>query len=718
MDAPTRQKVDTEVHLQKDLESRVPMRDRIAEALRGIPVETRWADQVGAEERGRGGPPMARDRASDWGPRRDEEGAIRHREVLGGRTAEDVGGAHRWGVREAETAWASGDVTGRNADLTGRVWRDMGPTRWNGQKRRDTPGKKVLGGDFGGNWRHESGGGNQGAWRSDRDSGINRGSDWGSSHWKDERDDRWGNPPQNRPPGSRPEEQPARVPPLPGAGPASSSGPSAGTRPPNPTPRSGCVYCNDENHIKRECPHLTEALRLGVVKLNENKWVVWADDGEPVLFYPSMKVNVDKRIALQEEKLKRRPETSGTAGTSGVQMAEPAPTQGISIREPQVSSIKFVETFLEEVEADQCLRVRTQARASSSEEKGPALEKSGTDGDQPMTDAKIEEKKEAEGKGEGEPTSPRKRGPKKVEMKCTLDEIDTVVSLRRTLMQPMQCTLLKYLVASKNARDELLSITKKVRISMGQGSTASGNVVAKEGAQSETTQSSSITMETLSANCFSKEEITRFYVLGSGQLKVAVNGRDMRAFVDNGYESNVCRSSIARELGLEIDKEIAMSMVVADNKLQSAEGVCHKPVIEVAGVEAIVPIFSVKECSSELILGRTWLSAVHATTVDLPDGSQTLSIQPPDGVRVVLRTVDAQDERNRTNIPKKGGGRSRMCQVRLDETPFSGKMFLEDKIEVEEIGDRIVINGVGYGKESEEEEFEGCVKLSFWGESL
>ncbi|GBG80999.1 hypothetical protein CBR_g31555 [Chara braunii] len=266
----------------------------------------------------------------------------------------------------------------------------------------------------------------------------------------------------------------------------------------------------------------------------------------------------------------------------------------------------------------------------------------------------------------------------------------------------------EYLATNKSVREELLTITRKVRVQLAVAST-----MQVEGPAKEEVQATRITMEELSANFFSGEEAKKFYVLGSGQLQAVVSGKKMRALVDNGSESTVCRDSIARELGLEIDRGVSMSMVVADNKLQPAEGVCHSPVIEVAGVEATVPIFSVKECSSELILGRTWLSAVHATTLDLPDESQTLSIQSPDGIIVVLKTVDAQDERNRTSLTRRKGAQSRVCRVRLEEVPLTDRGPKEDQMEIEDVGDRIVINDMGYEKEDEEEEFGGCVNLSF-----
>ncbi|GBG91718.1 hypothetical protein CBR_g53532 [Chara braunii] len=623
------QRAGAEVRVHRDVGPRVPVNEGVTEDARGVPVESRWADLMDAEARMGEAQGFSRDRQGYRALTGEEEECQDRRDLREGRSAEAGGRPQRWVERIPEV------VTG---------------------------------------------------WRNDREIGGNRGSDWGISHWKDARDGRWGDTPQARTSGPRPE---VRAPPPPAPPAPTAATTQGGSRLNNPQARSGCVYCNEEKHIKRDCPYLTEALRLGVVKLNEHKWVVWGDTGEAVSFYPSMKVNVDKRMAFQEARLGKKPAIGSSSNTVHIQMTESP--GGVSIREPQVSSIKFIETNPEEERP--CLGVRTQVGTETSESQGSVTEgtevRSG-DNDQPMADAKaVEEKKEEP----TSPKSPKKRGPKKFQLKCTLNEIDTVAPLRRTLMQPMQCTLLEYLAASKSAREELLSITRKVRVPLARGPT-----VPVEGPAKEEVQASRITIEELPANFFSGEEAKKFYVVGSSQLQAVVSGKKMRALVDNGSESTVCRDSIVRELGLEIDRGVSMSMVVADNKLQPVEGVCHSPVIEVAGVEATVPIFSVKECSSELILGRTWLSAVHATTVDLSDGSRTLSIQSPDGIRVVLKTVDAQDERNQTRIARRKGSLSRVCRVRLEEVPLTDRGPKGDQLEVVDVGDKIVINAGGVKK--------------------
>ncbi|GBG65638.1 hypothetical protein CBR_g51938 [Chara braunii] len=84
------------------------------------------------------------------------------------------------------------------------------------------------------------------------------------------------------------------------------------------------------------------------------------------------------------------------------------------------------------------------------------------------TDYVMAEKDRQRIDGEEVILSPRKRGVKKILMKSSLDEIDTVEPLRRALRQPMQCSILEYLAASKPARNELQMITWKTHIPLSE----------------------------------------------------------------------------------------------------------------------------------------------------------------------------------------------------------------------------------------------------------
>ncbi|GBG85833.1 hypothetical protein CBR_g40643 [Chara braunii] len=187
------------------------------------------------------------------------------------------------------------------------------------------------------------------------------------------------------------------------------------------TPRNSCVYCRGDDHIKRDCPDLKRAIDEGLVMLDDCKYVEWADDLGDVSMFPSMKENVEAR-RVRSSKGK-----------------EPVRSQSIKI------------TFEGDM-ATTPIRVATTKSARGSTSKK-------TD-----TDYVMAEKDGQRIDGEEVILSPRKRGVKKFLMKSLLDEIDTVEPLRRALRQPMQCSILEYLAASKPARDELQMITRKTRI--------------------------------------------------------------------------------------------------------------------------------------------------------------------------------------------------------------------------------------------------------------
>uniref|UniRef100_A0A388KP34 Core Histone H2A/H2B/H3 domain-containing protein n=1 Tax=Chara braunii TaxID=69332 RepID=A0A388KP34_CHABU len=172
------------------------------------------------------------------------------------------------------------------------------------------------------------------------------------------------------------------------------------------TPRNSC---RGEDHIKRDCPDLKRAIEEGLVVLDDRKYVKWADDQGDVSMFPSMKENVEARRIKTGKGM------------------EPVRSQSIKI-------------ILEGDIAITPIRVAATKSARGSTSKK-------TDTDYVMT--------EMDGQrvdGEEVILSPRKRGVKKFLMKSSLDEIDTVEPLRRALRQPMQCSILEYLAASKPTR--------------------------------------------------------------------------------------------------------------------------------------------------------------------------------------------------------------------------------------------------------------------------
>ncbi|GBG92476.1 hypothetical protein CBR_g55627 [Chara braunii] len=308
--------------------------------------------------------------------------------------------------------------------------------------------------------------------------------------------------------------------------------------------------------------------------------------------------------------------------------------------------------------------------------------------------------------------SPRKRGVKKFLMKSSLDEIDTVEPLRRALRQPMQCSILAYLAASKPARDELQMITWKTRIPLseeGQGAPkAEASTVAVTGVTARADRMATVLLDGMEG-----VPPDKFYILGSGAVETIINdGAVLDAVIDNGSKAVIIDEDLAVQVGLGLDRSYLFEIETADGRKQQITGVCHKAAIEVQGVRVTLPVFAVKNCSSDLLLGRTWLSHVHAVTIERPDGSQTLSIKKPDGTRVMIETVEPRDPRNRAALAVGARPSDQIKSlpissraVRFREKKY-GPLLTEEEgqvVEVEDLGSRLIVDGNSYPKEKDEE---------------
>ncbi|GBG70441.1 hypothetical protein CBR_g6569 [Chara braunii] len=444
------------------------------------------------------------------------------------------------------------------------------------------------------------------------------------------------------------------------------------------TPRNSCVYCRGEHHIKRDCPDLKRAIDEGLVVLDDHKYVKWADDLGDVSMFPSMKENVEAR----------RIKTS-----KGM---EPVRSQSIKI------------TFEGDIATTPIRVAATKSARGSTSKK--------TD-----TDYEMAEKDGQRVDGEEVILSPRKRGVKKFLMKSSLDEIDTVEPVRRALRQPMQCSILEYLAASKPTRDELQMITRKTRIPLseeGQGAPkAEAFTVAVTGGTARADRMATVLLDGMEG-----VPPDKFYILGSGAVDTIINdGAILDAVIDNGSEAVIIDEDLAVQVGLGLDRSYLFEIETADGRKQQITGVCHKAAIEVQGVRVTLPVFAVKNCSSDLLLGGTWLSHVHAVTIERPDGSQTLSIRKPNGTRVMIETVEPRDPRNRVTLAVGAGPSDKIKSlpisgraVRFREKRY-GPLLTEEEgriVEVEDLGSRLIVDGNSYPKEKDEE-FSGVVSVSF-----
>ncbi|GBG92574.1 hypothetical protein CBR_g56047 [Chara braunii] len=444
------------------------------------------------------------------------------------------------------------------------------------------------------------------------------------------------------------------------------------------TPRNFCVYCRGDDHIKRDCPDLKRAIDEGLVVLDDRKYVKWADDLEDVSMFPSMKENVEARRVK--------------------------PSKGKESVRSQSIKITFEGDM-----ATTPIRVAATKSARGSTSKK-------TD-----TDYVMAEKDGQRIDGEEVILSPRKRGVKTFLMKSSLDEIDTVEPLRRALRQPMQCSILEYLAASKPTRDELQIITRKTLIPLSeeaQGAPkAEAPTVAVTGVIARADRMVTVLLDGMEGVSPDKS-----YILGSGAVETIINdGAVLDAVIDNGSEAVIIDEDLEVQVGLGLDRSYVFEIETADGRKQQITGVCHEAAIEVQGVRVTLPVFAVKNCSSDPLLGRTCLSHVHAVTIERPDGSQTLSIKKPDGTRVMIETVQPRDPRNRAALAV--GARP---SDQIKSLPISGRAvrFREKKyepllteeegriVEMKDLGSRLIEDGNSYPKETDEE-FGGVVSVSF-----
>ncbi|GBG65796.1 hypothetical protein CBR_g53766 [Chara braunii] len=276
--------------------------------------------------------------------------------------------------------------------------------------------------------------------------------------------------------------------------------------------------------------------------------------------------------------------------------------------------------------------------------------------------------------------SPRKRGVKKFLMKSSLDETDT-----KTLIP-----LSEEGQAAPKAEASTIAVT---------GVTARADRMA-----------------TVLLDGMEGVSPDKFYILGSGAVETIRNdGAVLHAVIDNDTEAVIIDEDLGVQVGLGLDRSYLFEIETADGRKQQITGVCHKAAIEVQGVRVTLPVFAVKNCSSDLLLGRTWLS--H----ERPDGNQTLSIKKPDGTRVMIETVEPRDPRNRAALAVGARPSDQIKSlpissraVRFREKKY-GPLLTEEQgriVEVEDLGSLLIVDGDSYPKEKDEE-FGSVVSVSF-----
>ncbi|GBG66572.1 hypothetical protein CBR_g64844 [Chara braunii] len=98
----------------------------------------------------------------------------------------------------------------------------------------------------------------------------------------------------------------------------------------------------------------------------------------------------------------------------------------------------------------------------------------------------------------------------------------------------------------------------------------------------------------------------KFYILGSAMVEVIHDDEEtLEGVINNGSEDVIIDEGLAVRPGLDLDRSYRFEIETAAGKKQKVTGVCHKAAIEVDGLRIEMPVFAVKGCNSELLLGRT-----------------------------------------------------------------------------------------------------------------
>ena len=109
---------------------------------------------------------------------------------------------------------------------------------------------------------------------------------------------------------------------------------------------------------------------------------------------------------------------------------------------------------------------------------------------------------------------------------------------------------------------------------------------------------------------------------------------------------------VFEQLDLSIDTEIRwrINAYNSDSELEASGsiGVCHDVPINLGEIEIKQYIFVVEHSNADLILGRPWERAVHASYINEDDGSYIVRIKSQDGLREIqFCAIKTQHEWNR-----------------------------------------------------------------------
>ncbi|HEU4342387.1 MAG TPA: retropepsin-like aspartic protease [Candidatus Binatia bacterium] len=409
-----------------------------------------------------------------------------------------------------------------------------------------------------------------------------------------------------------------------------------------------CLWCDSPDHVRRNCSEFTAALQSGITRFNENRRLINCATGEELaVMYgrggmkalisnspPASAVNVSTRNILLDDPYAH-------VGHGAILRTTLDFEKGTRVDE--IVDVNVDEKRKRDSEPRfRNVRPRTEtnsapapAAATPPERRMPRDEAVDTEMSDVPPLQPLQPLQRSQPVVNGPP--PAEPG-KKFKLASDLSQTVSTSQIGEKIMDtPVQLSIREILAVSGDVTGYLHDQTRKRRIPI-EPVAASTPVVAGTSATSADVNSTAL---------------KSYYALPSGHAKVILDDRvAINATLDNGSEVNLMPKRTFDQLELPIDTDIhwRINAYDTDAELESSGpiGVCHDVPVSIGGVEVKQHFFVVKHSNADLILGRPWERAVRASYINEDDGSYTVLIKSPDGLReVTFCAAKAEHERNR-----------------------------------------------------------------------
>ncbi len=472
-----------------------------------------------------------------------------------------------------------------------------------------------------------------------------------------------------------------------------------------------CIWCDEKDHVRRDCPGLTEALQKQLVKFvgePGSKKLAYEDTGEPIpLNYNrgGMKVLLEKHlgkkgvesaaVSFESNVYNLTSEKTSSNALDTVQkkrLAEqvrrrsgwddPVVITAITaevgaVWDAMIDDKRKADSPTEEQQKEKQPRVEPERRQLRRKEVRfdiPMTEAPSTTNDQ---DSQVESEDRAAKKA-GEKSA--KKGPGWLLSRDVEMELDPHEIAKKFWKQEVQGFTNDEFFGSlrKDVQDLILSKAKKKRFykegphSMQAQETKEDEEVSTCGLEIETEEADS---KTKIANCYDaaadededqfsgyEEARESFWARGCSECEIEMEGvqHPVRALIDSGSEVNLVSKKIYQEGQWKVDRDIDWKVNSVNRTRNALWGACPDVKIKIGNIIEPINIFVHETLPYPVILGQPFITKLRMESKVLNDGTHMAKIRNVNGNRIVqFPTVLPGSERNKKELrdPEKSNGR-------------------------------------------------------------